>query len=377
MCGIFGFVGAPNDDDLKTVRQLAIVNYLRGVHATGVAVVTDKNVYTHKKAVDAITFVSGSAFKSVTDVKGKTAILGHCRQATMGSATDPDGAHPFQHGAITGMHNGTLMSRSGLSSDFEFEVDSEHVMYSLSQCDTDDDVVKLLEALDGAYALAWHDKRDNTINIARNDERELAYCVTTFGEFIYSSELAMLQAVIKRRNIKCALEPQEFPIGKWFSFPADIKLTKSLKEVTVVDFEPQESWTRWYNNYSSRRFPSSTTSRTGNTTNSRINGKAKGVLDALELSLDDEICYTPVEVIPYPNQDDYCMIEAVSLSEPFFDVTLHGVPTTSPAAESVGGSDVAQFKGRVIGVARAEDFDKTEPATANLVCFGMDIINQN
>ena len=373
MCGIFGVTGSTiMADDIKTFRQLAIVNYLRGAHATGMAAVCRSNTRYLKGTSDAISFVEGSKFQRLASRKANTALLGHCRHATAGNADDPDGAHPFQHGHITGMHNGTLFDRSGLSDLRDFEVDSEHIVYSLSQMDDDSEIVDMLEKLDGAYALAWHNRKDNTINIARNDERELAYCITKQGDFIWCSELAMLKAIVSRRSIQCHVDPKLFPIGEWYSIPEGKAVQSDLSNVTITKFEPMESWGNMSRFFRGGKTTYTTPART-NTTSSRVNESGRKVLDAVNLKLDEDVIYSPVEMTLYPHQEDYCMVTAVSAADPYFDVILHGVPVVSPLVQSMSDNTPAEyFKGKAIGVANSEDFDETEPSTARIVCFGMD-----
>ncbi|QZI86200.1 hypothetical protein PODOV061v2_0056 [Vibrio phage 172P1] len=375
MCGIFGISGnALNAEDVKTFRQLAIVNYLRGAHATGMAVVTPSQVMVHKKTADAITFTAGSQFARIAGAKNAKVFLGHCRHATAGSADDPDGAHPFTHGHITGTHNGTLFNRDGLDERSNFTVDSEHVMYSLSQFESQAEITNMLEKLDGAFALAWYDSETQELNLARNDERELAYCVSNYGEFIYCSELAMLEAIVDRRNIKCLVAPTLFPIGEHWCIPAGAKIGAKMGNVTKTEFTPLETWGslsgRWSSGASTTTYSAPT--RNTNTVTSRISAAGKAVLKAVNLELDGEVCYTPIEYNLYPNQEDYCMVKGISETSPFYDVILHGVPTASPLVEGIVNSESNYYKAKAIGVAAAEDFDKSEPSMAQVVCFGME-----
>ncbi|AUR95545.1 glutamine amidotransferase type 2 domain protein [Vibrio phage 1.208.B._10N.222.52.A7] len=375
MCGIFGISGSNlTAEDVKTFRQLAIVNYLRGVHATGMAVVTPTQVMVHKKTDDAITFTSGSKFARLAGAKNAKAFLGHCRHATAGNADDPDGAHPFTHGHITGTHNGTLFNRDGLDERSNFIVDSEHVMYSLSQFESQAEITNMLEKLDGAFALAWYDSETQELNLARNDERELAYCVSNYGEFIYCSELAMLEAIVDRRGIKCLVAPTLFPIGEHWCIPAGAKIGAKMGNVTKTEFTPLETWGslsgRWSSGASTTTY--TTPARNTNTVTSRISAAGKAVLKAVNLELDGEVCYTPIEYNLYPNQEDYCMVKGISETSPFYDVILHGVPTASPLVEGIVNSESNYYKAKAIGVAAAEDFDKSEPSMAQVVCFGME-----
>lgn len=142
----------------------------------------------YKRALAAGDFLQLGKFDDVL-THATHLLIGHNRYATMGNKND-DNAHPFQHGDITLAHNGTLTTKVGVNTKDKlvFDTDSETITRALSN----DNYINVLERLEGAYALTWYDKADNTINFARNDEREL-YVGHLGNDLVWASEKAMLE----------------------------------------------------------------------------------------------------------------------------------------------------------------------------------------
>ena len=239
MCGLVGVIGNIYSTDVNVFKQLMHVNYLRGVHATGFLNVRTPTVgnLMFKKAYNPIDVFDMKKADDALTVASSLALLGHCRQATVGAKGKHENAHPFEYGSVTMMHNGTLNSRDGLQGDrSDFPVDSSQIAYTLSELTEDSEIKTMLEELNGAFALVWHDARDETINIARNSERTLFYAVSKSGKFYYASEKEMLELVLNRNNVTVEVEPTSVPVGVWFQIPQDHKRTQ---EVTKVEFTPR------------------------------------------------------------------------------------------------------------------------------------------
>jgi hypothetical protein len=141
-----------------------------------------------------------------TDTK---VIAGHCRFGTKGAVTSAN-AHPFVFSNVTGMHNGTLSKHIGkprvrINKDTKKkgkweeieETDSEAFFRFLNDH-------TLLEALSeiqdntSAYAFVWYDKRDQTLNMVRNDRRPLWIAQTSMNTLYWASEKEMLEFILNR-----------------------------------------------------------------------------------------------------------------------------------------------------------------------------------
>jgi hypothetical protein len=203
MCGVWGFVTTkPAASDEKRRRFLeysAVAGTLRGDDSTGAFFVSDSTTGTAdwcKVLGDGHTFVSHKEAQSrltYQKVSHYWAAVGHNRSATRGSVI-LDNAHPFQEGDITLVHNGTLDTLWGLPSrtradETTFEVDSHLICHNLALHSVDE----VVDALSGAFTLIWHDARDQTLRMIRNDQRplHLMHCAAE-GTMLFASEPDML-----------------------------------------------------------------------------------------------------------------------------------------------------------------------------------------
>ncbi|MFW3388022.1 UNVERIFIED_CONTAM: hypothetical protein RF648_18655, partial [Kocuria sp. CPCC 205274] len=100
-------------------------------------------------------------------------LVGHNRYATMGEVVDRN-AHPFQHGSITLVHNGTLDNQSLLPDHQKFAVDSENIAYSIDKIGIEETIKKL----NGKFTLVWFDAKDQTLNFIRNKDRPFHFMET-------------------------------------------------------------------------------------------------------------------------------------------------------------------------------------------------------
>ncbi len=200
MCGIVGVVGNITAVAEKIFDQLLQVDVVRGEDSTGVFGVDINGGATYCKLIGPPHELRATeGYKEVFTV-AKSAIIGHNRWATQGRVTSKN-AHPFCSGGITLVHNGTLDTTWYLTS--KHVVDSAQIAHELSIKEPKE----VLESLDGAFALVWHDSRDNTLNVARNDERPLAFahCPDT-GTGYLASEGRMLDWILHKNGKKLRID---------------------------------------------------------------------------------------------------------------------------------------------------------------------------
>lgn len=217
MCGIVGVFGQIGVKEETIFKQMLEVDSLRGRHSTGVVKVTaDGTVSTKKKAVDGMDFVKLEG-AWITQGNNK-ALIGHNRWATKGAVNDVN-AHPFTHGHVHGVHNGTLTSQYGLKDYTKFQVDSDNIFYNIEAEGVETTVTKLR----GAFAIAMYDEKEQKVNIFRNSERELAMAIMNDGKTIMiASEFMMLEWVLLRNGF----------------FPDDYKLVELIDTYKLITLEP-------------------------------------------------------------------------------------------------------------------------------------------
>lgn len=233
MCGIV-LMGCkyPGLRDVEIFEELLYADTFRGPHSTGVHSLfhlADKEpviTETQKKMLDGPSFLTSDFWPLVSEKRtpGTTAnsvfikrpfcMIGHNRWATKGGINDTN-AHPFTHGHITMVHNGTLRNQALLPEHAKFEVDSDNVAYSLSTWGVD----KTIQNLNGAFTLVWHDANDQTVNIIRNSERPFHLARTSAGDWFGASEAAMLKWILGRQKTPVTIaESFECEVGVQYIF---------------------------------------------------------------------------------------------------------------------------------------------------------------
>ena len=186
MCGLTGLLDVSANGfagkDVDLFEGLLLINSLRGRSSTGVF-----GVNKHKQAD--IHKVLGNPYNLDVTVLGDWfnnrmlnrywAVAGHGRFPTQGEISIQN-AHPFQHGNITLMHNGTLRNLPRLLKEHnkDFAVDSEMICWMVNELGIKDTI----KEIEGAYALIWYDAGDDTYNFLRNQDRPLYYGVNSFND---------------------------------------------------------------------------------------------------------------------------------------------------------------------------------------------------
>lgn len=254
MCGLVAYYSAKrntvNDDEKmeRWFRKALLLDVVRGYDSTGVCSVYENGAYeVHKKALASYDFLETSQGKEITSTRSYfvRAMIGHNRAATVGKV-NADNAHPFTHGDITLVHNGTLVSETGLVGDFG--TDSEAICNTLSLQDTK----TVLEKIYGAFALIWYDAGKKTINFARNHERPLFFAPvgTDNSTYVFASEPWIIRGA--------ASEPfrPELKLGKIEPVKEDIWYEVNLETgvVTETTFVSLDSYSygsnKWGSSYS-------------------------------------------------------------------------------------------------------------------------------
>lgn len=244
MCGLIGAFRA-DDAHLQKLDhfmwQGLYMSALRGMGGTGIGLVhREYDMDFAKSHVSAPNFICSAEWEwAAKTMLNSRAVLGHTRSATLG-AVKTKNSHPFSFENDKGdgvimIHNGTIKNWAELTPNtFHHEVDSAHVAYSLFTRGG----LETLKMLEGAYTLIWYDRKTKSLNLARNEERELFYTQnkekTTFW---FASELDMLSSVLNRNGI-----PHEhkgfYELPKFTLVSYD--LTKKVLEPILTEYEEKK-----------------------------------------------------------------------------------------------------------------------------------------
>lgn len=249
MCGLVGIIGPSNNKETRDMfKYMLFFDTLRGWDSTGVFTVSDKtdSVSIFKKAMPAPDFIHMPQMKDMLTYRATysptySAMIGHNRAATVGVVNSVN-AHPFEHGDITLVHNGTLRNEKELKSYMDHDVDSEMLCDDFSR----EGWKSTIEMTQGAYALIWNDSSDNTINVLRNSERTLYLAVcyragyqanSIIGKpFIaLASEAWMIEAAAAKAGITIEGNPEKIPTLTKFTFDLDDMTRSDLDLENILD----------------------------------------------------------------------------------------------------------------------------------------------
>jgi hypothetical protein len=291
MCGIVGYITTESHKNarerMEFLAQALIVDILRGKDSTGVmygyGLQKGQNAGYAKDALDGFQFVKSAAFKDIVAKKNQVRFaVGHNRASTLGGIS-VDNAHPFKEDCegqgnhcVIGLHNGTVRGNMHYlplpKNKLGYEVDSHVIMANLAHVDPDDARKEVIEKLDGAYMLVWHDSRDGSLNFARNDTRSFHLAQSYEEDTLYfASEAGELQWLCDRNNLGIA-DVMSLKPGSHLKFTEADGL-----EPEVFDFEPgKKTWAAANNRKASNKPGTSGSTTTPDTTPTSEGGKTPG-----------------------------------------------------------------------------------------------------
>ena len=329
MCGIVAMMSTEKRVNAtvraKVFTQGVIVDTMRGHHSTGLVYVDDDgDVETYKKAMPGYDFVDTPKFNSITDdIYKYPFLIAHNRWATKGKV-NANNAHPFQHDHITGVHNGSLYTWRGLAPNHDFETDSEYIFRGLADAEDNADI---LEHIDGAFALVWHDARDNTVHVCRNDDRPF-HIAHVKGEdtIVCCSEEEMLRFILDRNGMDTDTIYQAGS-GYEFTFSLDNLSKPRVREHTLLE----DSWGNYrYSNYNGWEDSYAATRNRINTSSANITTIDKN--EDPNSPVGTRIRCNIMDFVKYSGSGDYGYLHAMSIEDPYDIVRVNGLTSKEQSA---------------------------------------------
>lgn len=243
MCGLLGIAGDISSNDVTIFDNLLVLSSLRGRDSTGVCRVPRGNqeIVFLKDVGDPLHLQENKNYGKVSNHPSR-ALIGHTRSATIGKV-NRDNAQPFVKDPLVGTHNGTISTKY-LTNLFKKNnqrddtgTDSEMIYESMKFFG----VSETLKNLSGALALVWYNSDNETINFARNYERELWFTFSEDGrKLLWASEPYFLKLACDRSLLYASKlkieEPKLLPIGKWYSWKVPRKWSEAFGEARIEAF---------------------------------------------------------------------------------------------------------------------------------------------
>jgi glucosamine 6-phosphate synthetase-like amidotransferase/phosphosugar isomerase protein len=221
MCGIAGYSLSSGS---RVDRTLAAQALLAGIAERG----ADAVGYAYRGPGDAYPVVTkqrtpASLLLERIEVPAHaTELLVHVRDYTKGHPSIPANNHPVRHGPVVGIHNGIILNDDELLADFScaraeprMTVDSEAIFALAAHSDNDPSA---LEALTGAMATAWLDRREPGVVFAARGVGRPLWLGRGREEIFFASNHAALEIVSEYSGVR--LRTSEVRDGTFFAFQA-------------------------------------------------------------------------------------------------------------------------------------------------------------
>jgi hypothetical protein len=211
MCGIVSIVkkkpGTWAFLDTELLREMLVVDSIRGADSTGVFGITDAgNAEYVKIASHPFNLLRSTAYKDFENklISVGRAAVGHNRKATEGAVNNTN-AHPFSFGHIILVHNGHISNFRSLMHLRDREkhgvvVDSHAIAALLA---TVPDPIDVIKELHGAFALVWYNAKTRKLSMCRNEQRPLHFAQGEHSMYI-ASEPGTLGWLLGRHGIETA-----------------------------------------------------------------------------------------------------------------------------------------------------------------------------
>ena len=248
MCAIFGFLDygkkIPANKLKKLINALAVNAEVRGTDATGISYVKNSKIMTFKKAKPAHKL-------NLYFPKNTTAVIGHTRFTTQGSAKKNYNNHPFEgrteNHNFSLAHNGVIYNDKELKQLYGFKSKIETDSYIAVQLleyfsNIDENSIKsMAETVTGSFVFTIL-RDDNTLFLVKGDNPITLYHFPEYGLYVYASTKTILDSALKSVNFKGTAENISVNEGDIIRIDSDGKISVSCFE----SYKPEYSWFNFY-----------------------------------------------------------------------------------------------------------------------------------
>ena len=249
MCAIFGFLDygkkIPANKLKKLINALAVNAEVRGTDATGISYVKNSKIMTFKKAKPAHKL-------NLYFPKNTTAVIGHTRFTTQGSAKKNYNNHPFEgrteNHNFSLAHNGVIYSDKELKQLYGFKSKIETDSYIAVQLleyfsNIDENSIKsMAETVTGSFVFTIL-RDDNTLFLVKGNNPITLYHFPKYGLYVYASTKEILDNSLLETGFA------EYKIEKIIVNEGDIIRIDSDGKISVSCFESYKPEYDWFNFY--------------------------------------------------------------------------------------------------------------------------------
>jgi len=311
------------------ISEALLCGVVRGYDSTGLLAVKRNDpddVFIYKKDVTGPDFIQLKGYhKFLKAIYSYRFIVGHNRWATKGGVSAA-AAHPFQHGNISLVHNGTLLWHNNLKTKETYTVDSEAICASINENGAEETIKKL----DGAYALVWYDQAKQKMFMVRNEERPLYYATIKDSDtIIFASEYGML-AWLGNRNGYIIKEIHSLDVDTLYEF--DKNLETDVVKTEVETYTPYIAPVKAITHINPKKRGWEHAQRV----------RSEG-LEKLGLSVGGHTDVSPMSWNPYNAKDTKGYFSCVSAYGDDAEYKIHGASNTDLEIGMVYSVDVKNF----------------------------------
>jgi glutamine phosphoribosylpyrophosphate amidotransferase len=226
MCSVIGaIIKEPRAEDLLMLQRVFLESKIRGMHATGISYVKNREIVTDKRPVPADEFPFN--FAEYINEDGNLYLVGHCRYST----SDLEYNQPIANDNLSVVHNGVITQelperwKELYGYDCATKNDTELILHTAEDC-----ISPLLRWKDSSLAVCELHV-DKVLRVYRNGKRPLYLTSISNGCIITSTSDVPLRAEVPGKPINILM-------NHYITFDEHLAMTIEKEDIKdAVDYQ--------------------------------------------------------------------------------------------------------------------------------------------